>query len=875
MKRYNSQYDEELRQLYSRYKKKAATVECFESAINLAVDLQKEMEELNITFKLWNSEQGYDHDSIYYSASFVVENCALPLIIDLDAQDEERRKQRFASIVFQNIDKRNKKYVHIIEPHPDDAFGSASGLCYSPEAVVRLHTICRVNDERKSVRVERGALAQYEKVRRMPNIEMQFRYEAEDYDYRDRNQDITLEYEKLIQEYREKYRDRLPVLTEAIQSIVEAAKKDDAYLAFPMGTEHPMHMLTTSVCIEQIIQQEFDRSKIIIYIDHPYDFHAVGTGRILKMKEFLQQALNLELCRCDDRTIDQAQIGAIIKEIYGEKHYGEFDGALENTFCSYLVNCEAVKQIQSFLNIHVNNILFITAQAKPYWKTGGQGEVVYTLCKTLKDFVNDVRILMPKYSEDGYLDTPLECTPFTYLGSCPEIGDVACSIEKRLYDGLTYYLLEMEGYFGKDAALNAGCHGKSYAIFCDAILQKGLNNIDYVPSVLHCHDWQTALLPMLKKIKYPQLRPRLKVAYTIHFYGYKGIFKKDRILKYVGLDRAQCRLCVYCGEDCPLNRIDLLSPTAQNELNVTPSQMSFMKAGIEFADVVTTVSEGYAKELQHYPDCTNVQVIGIRNGLAQQRYQFSADSGFEDIHGEALYGLSEDEEKEKVTLLLKAKQHNKILLQRKLGLREDASVPLICMVSRLTAVKGIEVVKCIVQEILAIPAQLVIVGDDDDREGQPYANFFRSLEQCYAGEFAHRNFSEELEFQTYAGADMVLMPSLSEACGTTQMLAMRYGVVPIVSMISAFGDTVLDFKSRNKKVEPRYWGKGIGFYAYKDDCWVLLEVIKKAAAIYRNDEEPGEWKKIMVDCAKVRFGWENGSIRKYLELYNRLAEGSI
>lgn len=380
---------------------------------------------------------------------------------------------------------------------------------------------------------------------------------------------------------------------------------------------------------------------------------------------------------------------------------------------------------------------------------------------------------------------------------------------------------------------------------------------------------------MLKKIKYPHFRPHLKVAYTIHFYGYKGIFKKDRILKYVGLDYEQCRLCVSCGENCPLDRIDLLSPMAQNELNVTPSQMSFMKAGIEFADVVTTVSEGYAKELRRYPDCMNIQVIGIRNGLAQQRYHFSEDSGFMDINGEALCGLNDEEEKEKAALLLETKRNNKARLQEKLGLREESSIPLICMVSRLTAVKGIEVVKCIVQELLAIPTQLVIVGDDDDRVGRPYATFFHGLEQRYPGEFAYRSFSEELELQTYAGADMVLMPSLSEACGTTQMLAMRYGAVPIVSMISAFEDTVLDFKSRGKKADPRYWGKGIGFYAYKDDCWVLLEVIKKAAAIYRNEESAGEWAKIAVDCAKVRFGWKNGSIRKYLELYHRLAETSL
>lgn len=209
-------------------------------------------------------------------------------------------------------------------------------------------------------------------------------------------------------------------------------------------------------------------------------------------------------------------------------------------------------------------------------------------------------------------------------------------------------------------------------------------------------------------------------------------------------------------------------------------------------------------------------------------------------------------------------------------MNRDLNIPIICMVSRLSVVKGIEVVKNIAKEILSIPAQLVIIGDDDAAgsntgiAGRPYGNFFGMMENENPGMVAYRRFSEELEYQTYAGSDILLMPSLSEACGTTQMNAMRYGVVPIVSMISAFHDTVLDFKDRNRKEDSRYWDKGIGFYAYKDDCWVLLEVIKKAVEIYQDAEHTGEWNKIAQDCAKVNFGWKNKSIKEYLNLYNCL-----
>ena len=345
--------------------------------------------------------------------------------------------------------------------------------------------------------------------------------------------------------------------------------------------------------------------------------------------------------------------------------------------------------------------------------------------------------------------------------------------------------------------------------------------------------------------------------YTIHFYGYKGIFKKSHILEYIGLDDQKCQLCITCSNECPLNRIDLLSNEDINKLNVVPSQMSFMKAGIEFADVVTTVSKGYAREIQHYPDFSNVKVIGIRNGIADSKYEFAKGSGFADFN-EGNF--------------LAEKPKNKDMLQEKLGLKRDIDIPIICMVSRLTVVKGLEVVKGIAQDILSIPAQLVIVGDDSDKEIRPYENFFRMLEKKNPGKCAYRNFSEELEYQTYAGADILLMPSLSEGCGTTQILAMRYGVVPIVSMLEAFDDTVLDYKDRHRKDQGQYLDRGIGFFAYKDDCWVLLEVIKKAVEIYRDEDHSNSWNKIVEDCIKVDFSWKNGSIKEYLKLYNDLGQ---
>ena len=866
MEKAKQEFNSELMKLYDRYEKELEKVSALNDVTAVGVRIQKDMAALNVKYRLWDPFRGYDHDSIYYTASFIAENSTSPEICRLDATDLQNRKELLSELLFREIDKCARKKIHAIEPHPDDVLGSASGLCYSAGANVVLHTITKTADERDHVTLGKDMLHKYKSVRKIPNIIEHHKYDMPDLHWDNRLTDAGTEYSALLDEYIEIYGDKnVYKLTEHIKKIMDTAVEEGAYVAFPLGIEHPMHMLVTCICVNMIKKLDFDRKKVIIYVDHPYDYQNAGTGRLQKAENYIRAELQMNLKRCDDLSIDQSILEKIIAEIYGERHYGEFDGSLANTFCSYFIDQMALAEVGEFLDIHVNNILYITAQAKPYYKTGGLGEVAYVYCKALKDFVNDVRIMMPKYSGEDIRtdidDSREETFHFKYRGNTRDIGNIACSIDKRQYRDLIYYLVDIKDYFAGRNRFDSGNHGKVFAVFCDAILQKGLSTIDYSPSVLHCNDWQTAMIPMLKKTKYKDFRPELKVIYTVHFYGYKGIFKKSHILEYVGLDKDTCRLCISCNEGCPLNRIDLLSNEDLGKLNVTPSQMSFMKAGIEFADIVSTVSKGYAEEIKGYPDFTGVNVTGIRNGISQQRYPFAEDSGFTDVTDGDFWEI---------------KQNNKVKLQEKLGLAINPELPVICMVSRLSVVKGIEVVKNIAREILSIPAQLVIIGDDDaagstdGTGGRPYGNFFEMIEREHPEMLAYRRFSEELEYQTYAGSDILLMPSLSEACGTTQMNAMRYGVVPIVSMISAFDDTVLDFKYRDRKENSQYWDKGIGFYAYRDDCWVLLEVIKKAVSIYHNYDYRGTWKEIARDCSRVNFGWKNRSIKEYLNLYNSL-----
>lgn len=614
MEKKSQRYHSELQKIYDQYEKKIINAKTIENILEIGVQIQKKMGALNIKYRLWNSSKGYDHDAIYYTASFIVENCMMPEILQLDVQNAQNRKERLSEILFQVIDERAKKRIHAIEPHPDDLLGSASGLCYSEGASVTLHTISQVEDERDFVNWEQDMNSIYKNIRKKPNITRHYKYEDPDLHWDNRNLNLEVDYDVLLKEYIQMYgEESVRRLLTHIEHIIRLAIDEKAYIAFPLGIEHPMHMLVTYACVNQIKEQGFNQEKVIIYVDHPYDYQNAGLGRLQKARDYIQAELGMRLIRCDDLSVDQSVLEGIITEIYGANHYGEFDGSLENTFCSYFIDYMALETISQFLKIHVNNVLYITAQAKPYYKTGGLGEVAYVYCKALKDFVNDVRIMMPKYSgediKEDIEDTEQAVYDFEYKGSTQDIGNFLCRIEKRLYHDLVFYLIDIKDYFVGRNSFDSGNHGKVFSIFCDAIMQKGLSTIDYIPSVLHCNDWQTALIPMLKKTKYEYFRPELKVIYTIHFYGYKGIFKKSRILEYVGLDKSKCRLCVACGDDCPLNRIDLLSNEDLGKLNVTPSQMSFdalksfdSRARISLEGLFTDESEySYKMDDTQYP----------------------------------------------------------------------------------------------------------------------------------------------------------------------------------------------------------------------------------------------------------------------------------
>lgn len=851
--------EKEIKQLYERYKTTLLQCRSYEELLEVCALLYEDMELINNRNGFWDALKGCDSEAVYYIAEHAMAKCGS--LGDMKEKTEtekhtasgEDEKRKFASALYGYICNRRKIRFHIIEPHADDALGSACGICYNSRLSTVLHTLCESGDARDGVSLDEPGRKKYGILRKSMNIVRHEKYMLPDFHYDLRIQNDSMPFQEKAESYLTDY-PALDRLRSSIRGIVEEAAQEDAYISFPTGLEHPMHILTMLVCMECIAQLQFDKNKVVIYVDHPYDFQWMDTDRMAEVRQYLDGLLSGKLIRYDDIGAGQEQVQKVIEEVYGSMHFGEFDGSLDRTLCSYYITETGYKALRDIFKLRCHNILYISAQAWPFYKTGGLGEVAYGYCSTLQSAVNDVRILLPGYLPDEGTDLPgrhLRSFTFTYEHTD---GEYACEIEKRAFHGLIFYRLSIWDSSGRqiDFASEDGS-GRKFAVFCDAVLQKGLDTIDYFPTICHCNDWQTALIPFLKKTKYRNYRRDLKTVYTVHFYGYKGIFPKKEVLSQIGINRDTCNLCIVCGDECIYNKIDLLNKTAKGELLQTiPSLMSCMRAGIEFADAVTTVSKGYAEEIQQYPDFTDVKVTGIRNGI-MPCVEKSGDvhsHGWQDYDG-----------------LLKYKKESKRTLQRMLHLEVKEDIPVICMVSRLAVEKGTDLIKNMLPFLLKENVQMIITGDDSDRTARPYANYFGRIEKESEGQFAYRAYSEELEHKVYAGADILLMPSLSEACGTTQMKAMQYGVIPVVSMLSAFRDSVLDYRNREQR-KNAHWDKGIGFYAYRDDCWVFMEVLKKVLEIYH--AEPKAWREISRICSETDFSWKNKSIYEYLNLYSGL-----
>lgn len=443
------------------------------------------------------------------------------------------------------------------------------------------------------------------------------------------------------------------------------------------------------------------------------------------------------------------------------------------------------------------NVLLAAAECAPLSKTGGLADVVGTLPKSLKELGIDARIITPYHRviKEKYA-SQVEHMFYFYvqLGWRREYA----GIEKLVLDGVTIYLVDSDRYFGDNIYRGGQAEGEQYAFFTRAVLDC-IPNLDFAPDIVHCNDWHTAMIPMLARTQYPGcMQEGLRYLLTIHNIAFQGKFGFDYVQDLLSVDSRY-----YTPEFMELNGC-----------------ADFLKAGCVFADRINTVSPSYAREIMmpYYAEglegilnARQAQVTGIINGI---------DRAVFNPHNDKLLPANYDRGH------LKGKARCKAVLQEKMGLEQRSDVPLFAMVTRMTEQKGFDLVACVLDDLMSREdMQFVLLGTGDER----FENFMRAAEYRYKGRLcSYIGYSEELSHLVYAGSDFFLMPSRFEPCGLSQMIAMRYGSVPIVRETGGLKDTVIPYN--------RFTGEGNGFSFANFDAWEMRDTVCLALSCYGNKE---------------------------------------
>ena len=474
-------------------------------------------------------------------------------------------------------------------------------------------------------------------------------------------------------------------------------------------------------------------------------------------------------------------------------------------------------------------VLFVTSEIKPFSKTGGLADVSLELPRALKAAGVDVRVITPKYG-DIHEIYKAQMLPLSSFGVSVGWRNQYCGLHYLCYGDLPIYFIDNEYYFKRPGCYGYYDDGERFAFFCRAVMESVRHMDDFYPDIIHCNDWQTGIIPVyLRDIYYE--RPEFKktgAVFTIHNLKYQGVFAPGILEDLLGLNYG------YYNEEKLKFR----------------DGVSFMKAGIVFADKVTTVSETYAKEIlsPYYGEgldgllrVKEFKLSGILNGI-----DYSVNNPETDKN---LYmNYSEN--------CIEKKLENKLALQRELHLPINPDVPLIGMVTRMVKDKGLELVKHSIGNLLSNDLQIVILGTGD----RSYMDFFEYYASAYPGKCsAVTKFDSALASRIYAGSDIFLMPSMFEPCGLSQIIAMRYGSVPVVRETGGLKDTVVPYNE--------FTGEGNGFSFANFNASEMVDTIGYALRQYRNKEV---WKNIVHQAMEVRYDWDTQG-KKYIDLYSEIA----
>ena len=475
----------------------------------------------------------------------------------------------------------------------------------------------------------------------------------------------------------------------------------------------------------------------------------------------------------------------------------------------------------------MKKILFVASEAVPFIKTGGLADVVGSLPKCFDKEYFDVRVMIPKYLciKDKFLSNLTYVNHFymDYLGQSRYVG-----ILEYVYEGITFYFIDNESYFWGDKPYGDWYYDlEKFSFFSQAALS-ALPVIGWRPDVIH---WQPGLIPVYLKGRFGEgeFFRGIKSVMTIHNLKFQGVWDVKTIQRFSGLP----------------------------DYFFTPDKLeaykdgNMLKGGLVYADAITTVSNTYAEEIKtpFYGEGLDGlmraranDLRGIVNGIDYDVFDPETDRDIVQNYN------AKNFRKEKVK--------NKRALQEELGLARDDKKFMIGIVSRLTSQKGLDLIQCVMDEICTDDVQLVVLGTGDEN----YENMFRHYDWKYHDRVsAQIYYSEPLSHKIYAACDAFLMPSLFEPCGLSQLMALRYGTVPIVRETGGLKDTVWPYNE--------FEGTGTGFSFANYNAHEMLNIIRYAKHIFYDKKR--EWNKIVDRAMAVDFSW-NSSAKKYQELYDWL-----
>ncbi len=471
-------------------------------------------------------------------------------------------------------------------------------------------------------------------------------------------------------------------------------------------------------------------------------------------------------------------------------------------------------------------ILFTSSEVHPFAKTGGLADVCSFLPLALKRLGHEVRVVMPKYKSISKSFQPVR------VDLKVPVGDKikkAFLFRSRLQNKVPIYFIENNSYFGRPQ-LYGNQHGdfpdnaERFIFFSRAILEF-CESTGFCPDIIHCNDWQTGLVPLYLKTHY-QDNPffsSTRSVFSIHNLGYQGNFLKENLALANIPDK-------------------LFTPDGVEFYG----RFSFLKAGLLFADILTTVSPSYCREIQTKENGF------LMDGVLRLRSK--------DLHG-VLNGVDETEWNPKNDSLipsrysaqdLSGKQKCRKELIQRFALDSHSNRPIVCMITRLSQQKGIELIAGGLNEILNKGINLIILGSGEQR----LEDHFRKMNAKFPGQFAaHIGFDEKLAHQILAGSDLFLMPSLYEPCGLTQMYALKYGTVPLVRSVGGLRDSIKKYNAKNSQ--------GTGFKFSQNTLKDLLLELARALSVYKNKSS---WKSLMINGMETNNSWDNAA-KKYLRLY--------